>query len=81
MKEEQGYPQGTTRLLELERVNILNKLYSTRENLTSELSKFPVSSHVRSVKIQNQKAAIENKLEEVDFSIRTFERNIVYLKK
>jgi hypothetical protein len=79
--EEQGYPQGTTKILEQERINILNKLYKTREELINELSKFPVSSHVRSVKIKNKKASVEGKLEEVEYAIRIFERNKVFVKK
>ena len=69
------------KLFELERVNILNKLYLSKEGLLDELSKFPITSHVRSIKIQKQKAIVENKIEEVEFSIRTFERNKVFLKK
>jgi hypothetical protein len=62
-------------------VNILNKLYVKRENLLIEINKFPVSAHVRSIKIQKLKREVENKLEELDYAIRTFERNKVFLKK
>ncbi len=81
IEEEKTYPPGTVKLFELERVNILNKLYLSKESLLDELSKFPVTSHVRSIKIQKQKAIVENKLEELDCSIRIFERNKVFLKK
>lgn len=80
MQEEQGYPQGTTKILEIERVNILNKLYKTKDELMNDLAKFPVSSHVRSVKIQNKKSTIEGKLEQIDYAIRIFERNKVFVK-
>ncbi len=81
IKEEKNYPPGTIKLFELERVNILNKLIDSRNALLEELAKYPVSSHVRSIKIQNSKASCEHKLEEVENAIKTFERNKVFLKK
>lgn len=81
MLEEKNYPYGTTKLLEVERVNILNKLYATKEELLTEIAKFPVSTHVRSIKIQKKKAIVENKLEEIDYAIRMFERNKVFIRK
>lgn len=80
LQEERGYPQGTTKILEIERVNILDKLYKTKDELLNDLVKFPVSSHVRSVKIQNKKSTIEGKLEQIDYAIRIFERNKVFVK-
>ena len=47
----------------------------------TEISKFPVSSHLRSIKITNQKREIESKLKEVENAIKTFEKSRVFLKK
>ena len=81
VEEESNYPKGTVMLEETERVNILNRLKETKDSLVQELCKFPVSTHVRSVKIQNKKIEIEQKLEDVDYALRIFERRRVFLKK
>jgi hypothetical protein len=81
LDEESKYPKGTVKLEEAERVSILNRLKEIKENLLEELCKFPVSSHVRSIKIRNKKMEVEHKLEEVDYALRIFELRRVFLKK
>jgi hypothetical protein len=44
------------------------------------LQKFPVSAHLRSIKIQKEKATIEKRLDEIDFAIKCFEMSKVFLK-
>ncbi len=79
--EESKYPKGTIKLEESERVSILNRLKEIKENLLEELNKFPVSTHVRSIKIQKKKMEVEHRLEEVDYALRIFELRRVFLKK
>ncbi len=81
IKEEQTYPIGTNKLTEEERVTLLNKAKTERENLTNEFRKLPVSSHVRSIKIRNFKRALETKLEETEYIIRMLNRTEVFVKK
>ena len=81
LEEEKNYPKGTIKLEEPERVRILNRLIDMKEYLIKEISRFPVSTHLRSIKIKNKKLEIEQRLEEVDYALRIFEKKRVFLKK
>ena len=81
IEEERLYPNGTVKISEDERLHLLQKITEKRENFLTELRKLPVSSHVRSIKIQNLKRDLEIKLEEVEYVMRILQRNEVYLKK
>lgn len=80
IKDEKTYPFDTIKLSNIERMNILNKLYSARNDFLTQLGKFPITSNVRSIKIQNKKREVESKLDEVEYTIRIFERSEVFLK-
>jgi hypothetical protein len=43
------------------------------------MNEFPVSVHLRSIKIQNYKRIIESKLEDIDYAIKIFSLNKVFL--
>ena len=42
--------------------------------------KFPVDYYLRSIKIRNRRAAIERRLDEIEFAIRIFNLTNVFLK-
>ena len=81
LEEEKSFPLGTVKLTEIERINILNKLNEKKLLLIEEIAKFPISTHVRSVKIQKNKLTVENKLNELENLIKMFQRNKVFLNK
>lgn len=60
---------------------MLSKLKEEKENLLDELRRLPVSSHFRSIKIQNHKRQLESNLEEIEYVLRIIERTSVFLKK
>jgi hypothetical protein len=80
LEEEKLYPKGTVLITEEDRVSVLGKLLRSRKEIEEVLSKFPVSSHLHSSKLQKQKSIVERKLEQLDSVIRIFERNKVFLR-
>lgn len=78
MAEEAKYPKGTRLLSEDERVDTLNNLLNTRKELINLLEKMPIS--MRTVAIQNKKADMEKKLNEIEDGIKTFSRKQVFVK-
>jgi len=78
--EERGYPPGTFKLWEEDRVLILTNLFLIREELLDKLRHFPVDYYLRSVGIQNRRRETEKRLDEIDYAIRIFQLTDVYLK-
>ena len=58
----------------------MENLKIIKEELTNELRLFPVDYYLRSVGIRNKRAEIEKRLDDIDFAIKIFELNDVYLK-
>lgn len=79
--EEKNYPPGCIQIFEEDRIKLLEVMYEKKKELINQIQLFPVSTHVRSIKIRNEKAATEKKLEELENVIRCFEKKKVYLKK
>ena len=46
----------------------------------NELRLFPVDYYLRAVGIRNKRAEIEKRLDDIDFAIKIFELNNVFLK-
>ena len=80
VEEEKGYPHGTFKLWEEDRVLILTNLFLVREELLDKLRNFPVNYYLRSVGIRNRRRETEKKLDEVDYAIKIFKMDDVYLK-
>ena len=80
VEEEKGYPHGTFKLWEEDRVLILTNLFLVREELLDKLRQFPVNYYLRSVGIRNRRRETEKKLDEVDYAIKIFKMDDVYLK-
>ena len=80
VEEEKGYPKGTFKVWEGDRITILHNLTIVRNELIEELMKFPVDYFLRSIKIINRRAAIERRLDEIEFAIRIFNLTNVFLK-
>ena len=80
VEEEKGYPKGTFKVWEGDRILILENLKIIKEELTNELRLFPVDYYLRSVGIRNKRAEIEKRLDDIDFAIKIFELNNVFLK-
>jgi len=78
--EEQGYPPGTFKVWEEDRIIILTNLFLIREELLDKLRHFPVDFFLRSIGIRNKRRETEKKLDEVDYAIRIFQLTDVYLK-
>ena len=78
--EEQGYPLGTFKVWEEDRIVILTNLFLIREELLDKLRHFPVDYFLRSIGIRNKRRETEKKLDEVDYAIRIFQLTDVYLK-
>ena len=78
--EEQGYPPGTFKVWEEDRIVILTNLFLIREELLDKLRHFPVDYFLRSIGIRNKRRETEKKLDEVDYAIRIFQLTDVYLK-
>ena len=78
--EEQGYPPGTFKVWEEDRIVILTNLFLIREELLEKLRHFPVDYFLRSIGIRNKRREIEKKLDEIDYAIRIFQLTDVYLK-
>ena len=80
VEEEQGYPPGTFKVWEEDRIVILTNLFLIREELLDKLRHFPVDYFLRSIGIRNKRRETEKKLDEVDYAIRIFQLTDVYLK-
>ena len=80
VEEEKGYPKGTFKVWENDRLLILENLYIIKEELINELRLFPVDYYLRAIGIRNKRAEIEKRLDDIDFAIKIFELNDVYLK-
>ena len=78
--EEQGYPPGTFKVWEEDRIVILTNLFLIREELLEKLRHFPVDYFLRSIGIRNKRKETEKKLDEIDYAIRIFQLTDVYLK-
>ena len=78
--EEQGYPPGTFKVWEEDRIVILTNLFLIREELLDKLRHFPVDYFLRSIGIRNKRRETEKKLDEIDYAIRIFQLTDVYLK-
>jgi hypothetical protein len=65
-------------LSEGERLETLNNLINTRKELMNLLEKMPIS--MRTFAIQNKKAEMEKKLNEIEDGIKTFSRKQVFVK-
>jgi hypothetical protein len=78
--EEQGYPPGTFKVWEEDRIVILTNLFLIREELLEKLRHFPVDYFLRSIGIKNKRRETEKKLDEIDYAIRIFQLTDVYLK-
>ena len=80
VEEEKGYPKGTFKVWENDRLLILENLYIIKEELINELRLFPVDYYLRAIGIRNKRAKNEKRLDDIDFAIKIFELNDVYLK-
>ena len=80
VEEEKGYPPGTFKVWEEDRVLILTNLFLIREELLEQLRHFPVNYYLRSIGIKNRRRETEKKLDEIDFAIKIFQLTDVYLK-
>ena len=78
--EEKGYPPGTFKIWEEDRILILTNLFLIREELLDKLRHFPVDYFLRSIGIRNRRREVEKKLNEIDYAIRIFQLTDVYLK-
>ena len=78
--EEQGYPPGTFKVWEEDRIVILTNLFLIREELLEKLRHFPVDYFLRSIGIRNKRRETEKKIDEIDYAIRIFQLTDVYLK-
>jgi hypothetical protein len=78
--EEKGYPPGTFKVWEEDRILILTNLFLIREELLDILRHFPVDYFLRSIGIINRRRETEKKLDEIDYAIRIFQLTDVYLK-
>ena len=78
--EEKGYPPGTFKIWEEDRILILTNLFLIREELLDILRHFPVDYFLRSIGIRNRRRETEKRLDEIDYAIRIFQLTEVYLK-
>ncbi|MCQ2821178.1 MAG: hypothetical protein MJ252_28290 [archaeon] len=80
VEEEKGYPKGTFKVWEKDRIIILNNLYIIREILLKRLMQFPIDYFLRSYGIINARKMVERRLDEIDYAIKIFELTQVFLK-
>ena len=80
VEEEKGYPPGTFKIWEEDRVLILTNLFLIREELLDKLRHFPVDYYLRSVGIKNRRRETEKRLDEIDYAIKIFQLTDVYLR-
>ena len=77
-KEEAKYPKGTKLLTEEERLETLNGLISTRDEIQNILNRMPITN--RTLSIQKKKEELIEKLDEIEKAIQTFSRKQVFIK-
>lgn len=80
INEEKGFPIGTFKVWDNDRIAILNNLYVIKEELIKKLNSFPVSYYLRSYGVKNARAMVEKRLNEIDYAIKLFELTQVFLK-
>jgi hypothetical protein len=80
VEDEKGYPHGTFKVWEEDRLLILTNLFLLREELLDKLRQFPVNYYLRSVGINNRRREVEKKLDEIDYAIKIFQLTEVYLR-
>lgn len=76
--EEAKFPKGTRLLSEDERLAMLNDLNMTKKEVETALFKLPIT--LRTLSMQNRKAELENKLNELDSAISQFSKKKVFIK-
>jgi len=76
--EESKYPKGTRLISEEERIEMLDNLSKTKKEVESALFKLPIT--LRTLSMQNKKAELENKLNELDQAIDQFSKKKVFIK-
>lgn len=77
-EEELKYPKGTRMLSEEERLENLENLTKTKKEIESALFSLPIT--LRTLSIQNKKAELESKLDELDKAINQFSKKKVFIK-
>ena len=80
VEEEKGYPPGTFKIWEEDRILILTNLFLIREELLERLRHFPVDYYLRSYGIKKRRRETEKRLDEIDYAIKIFQLTDVYLK-
>ena len=80
VEEEKGYPPGTFKVYEEDRILILTNLFLIREELLEKLRHFPVDYYLRSYGIKKRRRETEKRLDEIDYAIKIFQLTDVYLK-
>ena len=80
VEEEKGYPPGTFKIWEEDRVIILTNLFLIREELLEKLRHFPVDYYLRSYGIKNRRREVEKRLDEIDYAIKIFQLRDVFLR-
>lgn len=76
--DEAKYPKGTRLLSEDERLETLHSLENTKKDIITLLEKMPIT--MKTMQLQNRKAELEKKLDEIEDAIRTFSRKQVFIK-
>ncbi|XP_067857467.1 enkurin domain-containing protein 1 [Heptranchias perlo] len=71
-------PPGHTRMPENERLDTLNSLQQTQQQLTKQLLMFPVQ--VDTIGMRNRRTDLEKKLAEIEEAIKIFSRPKVFIK-
>jgi hypothetical protein len=77
-EEESKYPKGTRMLSEEERLENLDNLYKTKKEIENALFSLPIT--LRTLSMQNKKAELESKLDELDKAINQFSKKKVFIK-
>ena len=80
VEEQKGYPPGTFKVWEEDRVLILTNLFLLQEELLDILRQFPIDYHLRSIGIRNKRREIEKRLDEIEYAIKLFQLSNVLLK-
>ena len=74
---EQKLPPGTRLLSEEERLETLRNLQENKKEVEKVLGKLPIS--MKTLALQQKKAELEKKIDEIDRAIATFSRPQVYI--
>lgn len=75
--EREQLPPGTRLLSEEERLETLKNLKESKADIEKMIGKMPIS--MRTLALQQRKADLEKKVEELDRAIATFSRPKVYI--